>query len=164
MPLRGGGGSEKIRDAGEGEGGGSTFGSKGEAGIVVGPRQDPDRNPDAPPPEDAEGREEKSLGSLLVGFGAGGTVGRGGMSCLFCLSFLHGVFLCLFFVFLFVLCLYFLHRVFLCLCFVFLHVNKLMTSQFSLSKQDMCSKCGCGYWSISTSCMICDLSYGSGST
>ena len=77
MPLRGGGGNEKIRDAGEGEGGGSTFGSKGEAGIVVGPRQDPDRNPDAPPPEDAEGREEKSLGSLLAGFGGWGAVGRG---------------------------------------------------------------------------------------
>ena len=43
---------------------------------MVGPRQDPDRNPDAPPPEDAEGGVE-SLGSLLAGFGGWGTVGRG---------------------------------------------------------------------------------------
>ena len=84
---------------------------------------------------------------------------REGERCLVCSLFIFSAWCIFMFVFCLFVCSLFI-GVFICLCFVFLHVNKLMTSQFSLSKQDMCSKRGCGYWSISTSCMMCDLSYG----
>ena len=93
---------------------------------------------------------------------------REGERCLVCSLFIFSAWCIFMFVFCLFVCSLFI-GVFICLCFVFLHVNKLMTSQFSLSKQDMWQDRGKGWdiqeicssgASIYTSCMMCDLSYG----
>ena len=103
MSLGGGGGNEKH----EGEGGGSTLGSWGEAMYMEGFQQSPHRHQDALPQEDPDGRDSvESLGALPEGAGVRGTIGGNililvpwfSLSCLvfsflFCLflSFLFGL-------------------------------------------------------------------------
>ena len=76
MPLGGGGGNAKEDNPGEGEGGGSQPGSKGEAKDAEGP---PSRHRVTPSQDvgDAEGREclVESLVGLPEGFAGWGTIG-----------------------------------------------------------------------------------------
>lgn len=117
MSFGRGGGNKKNDNSGEGEGGGSTLGSKGETKCMEGPQQIPHRHQDALPPETPDGEGEESLGAILEGVGGGGTVrGRGVLlfCCFYCLVFFFFVFSFLYF-----LSLECWHGVWLCLLFLY---------------------------------------------
>ena len=75
MSLGGGGDNKKNDNPGEGEGGGSTLGSKGETKCMEGPQQIPHCHQNALPPEAPDGEGEESLGAILEGIGGWGTIG-----------------------------------------------------------------------------------------
>ena len=89
MPLGGGGGNAKDNNPGEGEGGGSPLGSRGEATDVQGPQQMPSHRQVTLPPEVVDAQGEECLVESLVGVpeGFAGWVAIGGLIVLVSLSF-----------------------------------------------------------------------------
>ena len=103
MPLGGRGGNAKDNNQGEGEGGGSPPGSKGEATEVEGPQQMPPRHRVTLPPEVADGEGQESLVGLPEGFAGWATVG-GYCSCFFVVFCLLYIFILAWCIVMFVIC------------------------------------------------------------